>query len=179
MLEIKLQKLEEGVSSLSNAVQIQYFEETPVFISEPFSSDRNNIPDDIWLGFYTKCRQQHISFGYPEGYLVKMKKLSDEETSEVSNIIAYVNNRKYANNMIPAGYYVSACGNGGLDNTKEIYDRIFSYIKEENCRITGDAYEERLIDEVGSSQKDRQLTRVRIPIDQEKAAGMLKASGSS
>lgn len=120
MLGIKLQKLEEGVSSLVDTVQTQYFEEIPIFISEPFSSDRNNIPDDIWLDFYMECKQQHISFGYPEGYLIKMKNLINEQTSDVSNIIAYVNDRKYANNMIPSGYYVSACGKGGLEDTKEM-----------------------------------------------------------
>ena len=67
--------------------------------------------------------------------------------------------------MISEGYYATAFGKGGLENTKEIYDRIFTFIKEKDCRIIGDAYEERLIDEVGSSQKEGQLTRVRIRIE--------------
>lgn len=166
MLEIKLQKLEEGASSKTDIVQIQYFKEAPVFISDPFSADRNYIPDDIWLSFYMQCKQQHISFGYPEGYLIKMENLLNGQISDVSNIMVHINDRKYANDTMPEGYYVSACGKGGLEDTKEIYDRLFTFIKERNYLITGDAYEERLIDEVGSSKKDYQITRVRIRISQ-------------
>ena len=79
--------------------------------------------------------------------------------------MVYVNDIRYANNMISEGYYATALGKGGLENTEEIYDRIFTFIKEKDCRIIGDAYEERLIDEVGSSQKEGQLTRVRIRIE--------------
>ncbi len=168
MLGIKLQKLEEGVSSKINTVLIQHFDETPIFLSDSFSADRHNIPDDIWLGFYMKCKQQQISFGYPEGYLIKTENLSHGQISSISNIIAYVPDQKYANSTIPAGHYVTAYGTGGLDDTKEIYDQLFSFVKENNCRITGDAYEERLIDEVGSSKKDCQMTRVRVRVSEEK-----------
>lgn len=168
MLGIKLRKLEEGVSSKTGIVQIQYFDETPVLLSDSFSADRHHIPDDIWLDFYMKCKQQHISFGYPEGYLIGMENLFQAQTSIVSNIIAYVHDGKYANSTIPAGDYVIAYGAGGLEDTKEIYDRIFTFIKENNYRITGDAYEERLIDEVGSSRKDCQMIRVRVRVSTEK-----------
>lgn len=59
MLGMKLQKLQEGTVSGINTVQIQYFEEIPVFISNSFSADRRCIPDDIWLDFYTSCKQNH------------------------------------------------------------------------------------------------------------------------
>lgn len=165
MLGMKLQKLEEGVSARVDGVQIQYFKKVPIFISDPFLADRKSIPDDIWINFYTKCKQNHVSFGYPEGYLIKGETLSSGHISKVSNIMVYVNDIRYANNMISEGYYATAFGKGGLENTEEIYDRIFTFIKEKDCRIIGDAYEERLIDEVGSSQKEGQLTRVRIRIE--------------
>ena len=69
-----------------------------------------------------------------------------------------------ANRIIPAGSYAIACGRGGLDNTEGIYDRLFAFIKKKNCLITGNAWEECLIDEVGSSEKDDQVTRIRIPV---------------
>lgn len=167
MLGVKLRKLEEGYAAdpeSSVAVRIFHFDETPVFISDNFQTDRGHIPDDIWLDFYMKCKQKHISFGYPEGYLVPQKNLIEQHTAEVTNIIAYVGDAGYANSSIPAGDYVTACGNGGLQDTEEIYTRIFEFIKRNSCQLAGDAYEERLIDEVGSSVKDGQVTRVRIPI---------------
>lgn len=167
MLEVKLRKLEEGYAAESEdvcAVRILHFDKTPVFISDSFQADREHIPDDMWLDFYMKCKQKHISFGYPEGFLVPQKNLMKQHTGEVANIIAYVGHTGYANSFVPAGDYVTACGNGGLQDTEEIYTRIFEFIKRNSCQITGDAYEERLIDEVGSSAKKDQVTRVRIRI---------------
>ena len=44
--------------------------------------------------------------------------------------MVYINDIRYANNMISEGYYATAFGKGGLENTEEIYDRIFTFIKE-------------------------------------------------
>lgn len=165
MLNMKLQKLEEGVHEYSDSVVLQYFEKVPVFISDDFESDRENIADDIWLNFYLKCKQNQTSFGYPEGYLIKEKNLRQSRIGNISNIIAYVNNTSFSNTVIPAGYYVTACGHGGLDSAAEIYDRIFRYIKKNQYKISGNSYEERLIDEVGSSDKSGQVIRIRIRVE--------------
>lgn len=165
MLEIKLKKLEEGVHEYSDSVVLQYFEKVPVFISDDFDSDRGNIADDIWLDFYLKCKQNQTSFGYPEGYLVKEENLRQGRICNISNIIAYVNNTSFSNTVIPAGYYVTACGHGGLDSAEKVYNRIFDHIKKNQYKIAGNAYEERLIDEVGSSDKNGQVIRIRIKVE--------------
>lgn len=162
MLGIKLRKLEEGHDGNTDTVRIMHFEETPVFISDDFRADRKHIPDDIWLDFYMKCKQERVSFGYPEGYLVPEDCLLKKQTRKISNIMAYVNDAKYANGIIPSGDYVTACGRGGLEDTADIYDRLFDFIEKERCQIIGAACEERLIDEVGTSEKDGQVTRIRI-----------------
>lgn len=164
MLNIKLQKLEEGCGEDMGAVQITHFDETPVFISNDFRADRAHIPDDIWLDFYMKCKKKQISFGYPEGYLVPKDSLIKKQTKEVSNIIAYVNDARYANRILPAGQYITAYGQGGLEDTAAVYSRIFNFIEENHSQIIGGACEERLIDEVGSSEKEGQIIRIRIRI---------------
>lgn len=164
MLNIKLQKLEEGSREDMGAVQIRHFDEIPVFISDAFRADRIHIPDDIWLDFYMKCKKEHVSFGYPEGYLVAEDCLARKQTGEISNIIAYVNDRRYANSVIPSGNYATACGRGGLEDTADIYIRLFDFIEEHHCEVSGPACEERLIDEIGSSEKEGQITRVRIRV---------------
>lgn len=44
-----------------------------------------------------------------------------------------------------------------LEDTDSIYERLFSFIRENRLEIIGDACEERLIDEVGSSEKKDRL----------------------
>ena len=69
MLEERLVRLEEGTSMDTRNVQLLSFEETLIFQSTPFEADRQAIPDEIWLDFYLHCKQNHVTFGYPEGYL--------------------------------------------------------------------------------------------------------------
>lgn len=164
MLSTKLAKLEQGISIDTGSVQIRRFEEEPIFISDPFHADRTCIPDDIWLDFYVKCKKRHVSFGYPEGYLVTEDNLTRQQTGQVSNIIAYVKDRRYANNALPAGDYVTVCGKGGLEDAAAIYSRLFDFIKETHCPATGPSYEERLIDEVGSADRSGQIIRIRIRV---------------
>lgn len=164
MLGIKLRKLEEGHAGNADTVRVMHFEETPIFISNDFRADRACIPDDIWLDFYMKCKQSQVSFGYPEGYLVPEDLLQKKQFREVSNIMAYVSDETYANSCIPAGEYVTACGKGGLEDAAEVYERLFDFIAKSHCQICGAACEERLIDEVGSSEKDGQVIRIRISI---------------
>lgn len=165
MQDSRLQKLEDGCRQDTSMIRIQFYEETPVFISDCFQAARDRIPDEIWLNFYKKCKQNQVSFGYPEGYLVTQNCLLKQQTTHISNLISYVNRPSYANGIIPAGYYLSAWGSGGLACTSEIYTRLFHFINENLCQICGNAYEERLIDEVGSADPNSQIVQVRIPIE--------------
>lgn len=59
-------------------VQLLSFEETLIFQSTPFEADRQAIPDEIWLDFYLHCKQNHVTFGYPEGYLTAREQLKNK-----------------------------------------------------------------------------------------------------
>lgn len=157
MLEERLVRLEEGTSMDTRTVQLLSFEETLIFQSTPFEADRQAIPDEIWLDFYLHCKQNHVTFGYPEGYLTAREQLKKQETKTVSRIVAFVKDASLANASIPAGLFAAACGPGSLEDTDSIYERLFSFIRENRLEIIGDACEERLIDEVGSSEKKDRL----------------------
>ena len=70
---------------------------------------------------------------------------------------SFVKDASLANASIPAGLFAAACGPGSLEDTDSIYERLFFFIRENRLEIIGDACEERLIDEVGSSEKKDRL----------------------
>lgn len=130
MLEERLVRLEEGTSMDTRNVQLLSFEETLIFQSTPFEADRQAIPDEIWLDFYLHCKQNHVTFGYPEGYLTAREQLKKQETKTVSRIVAFVKDASLANASIPAGLFAAACGPGSLEDTDSIYERLFfSFVK--------------------------------------------------
>lgn len=60
------------------------------------------------------------------------------------------------------GTYLTNWGQGSFNNTQPVYYRLLQYTKEYELTITGNAYEERLIDEVGTFDKEQQIIQVSI-----------------
>lgn len=164
LLLSKKERLREGIRADTAAVQILYREKTPLFISDAFHAERSQISDDIWLGFYLKCKENNIAFGYPEGFLVSKDDLLSGKTSVASHIICHVGDPAYANSFMPEGNYLTAWGKGGSEDTGPVYQRSLKYSKEHHITLVGNAYEERLIDEIGAFDKEQQIIQVSIPI---------------
>lgn len=164
MLISKKEKLGEGIRANISEVKLIHREETPLFISDPFDMEKSEISDDIWLGFYMKCKENQIAFGYPEGFLVKKEHLLSGMTSAASHIICHVGSPAYANSFMPEGTYLTGWGQGSFHDTQPVYHRLLQYTKEHDITITGDAYEERLIDEVGALDKEQQIMQVSIQV---------------
>lgn len=164
MLISKKEKLKEGVCVDLSEIKFLHRTETPLFISDAFDMEKAEISDDIWLNFYLKCKENQITFGYPEGFLVNKEHLLAGRTSAANHIICHVGNHSYANSFMPEGIYLTGWGQGGFDDTQPIYHRLLQYAKEQHLTIMGNAYEERLIDEVGSFDKEQQIIQVSIPV---------------
>lgn len=164
MLVSKKEKLKEGIRADIAEIKLLHREKSPLFISDAFDMEKTEISDDIWLNFYLKCKENQITFGYPEGFLVKKDALLSGKTSVANHIICHVGNQAYANSFIPEGTYLTGWGQGSFNNTQPVYHRLLQYAKEHCLSITGNAYEERLIDEVGALDKKQQIIQISIPV---------------
>lgn len=164
MLISKKEKLREGIHVDISEVKLLHQKETPLFISNAFDMEKSEISDDIWLGFYLKCKENQLAFGYPEGFLVKKDQLLSGRTSAASHIICHVGNQTYANSLMPEGTYLTGWGPGSFNDTQPVYHRLLQCIKERGLTIIGNAYEERLIDEAGAFDKEQQIIQVSIQV---------------
>ena len=162
MLQVRLEQLENGLAGSGCAIQIVEQEAAPLFLSDPFTSGKEQVPDDVWVGFYMKCREHGIAFGYPEGFMVSQKNLSTGKTNVASHIVCHVGDFKYANACMPAGTYLTARGPGSFGDTEPLYQSLLSYADENHLTLVGDGYEKRLIDEIAS--KDKAVQRIEVMI---------------
>lgn len=164
MLQVKLARLEAGMARTVGSIRVVEQAETPLFISDPFEAEKSCIPDDTWIGFYMKCRKHRVAFGYPEGFMVSRENLQAGRTDIASHIICHVGKAQYANAFMPAGRYLTACAPGSFADIGPVYQALLDYAGEHQLRISGNAYEERLIDEIASREKESQRIEVRIMI---------------
>lgn len=164
MLIAKKEKLKEGIRTDLSEIKLLHREKSPLFISDAFDMEKSEISDDFWLGFYLKCKENQIAFGYPEGFLVKKEHLLSGRTTAANHIICHVGSQTYANGFMPEGTYLTGWGQGSFNDTQPVYHRLLQYTKEHDLAITGNAYEERLIDEVGAFDKEQQIIQVSIQV---------------
>lgn len=164
MLLSKKEKLKEGIRTDISEIKLLHREESPLFISDAFDIEKSEISNDIWLNFYLKCKEHQLAFGYPEGFLVENEHLLSGRTSTANHIICHVGNRIYANSFMPEGTYLTGFGQGGFGDTQPVYHRLLQHAKEHSLTITGNAYEERLIDEVGALDKKQQIIQISIQV---------------
>ncbi len=167
MLQIKLKRLKIGMEMELSKIRIVEQEELPLFISEPFQASKDRVSDEIWIDFYRKCKAHGVIFGYPEGFMVSHENLCAEKTHLASHIICHVGNWKYANASMPAGKYLTVCGQGRFDDTEPLYRVLLDYARKQGYTIIGHGYEERLVDEIASKNKNVQRIEVKIQIDGE------------
>lgn len=164
MLISKKEKLREGIRADISEIKLLHRKKSPLFISDAFDMEKSEISDDIWLGFYLKCKENQLAFGYPEGFLVKKEHLLSGRTSAANRIICHVGSQTCANSFMPEGTYLTGWGQGSFHDTQPVYHKLLQYAKEHGHTITGNAYEERLIDEVGAFDKEQQIIQVSIQV---------------
>lgn len=164
MLLSKLESLSNSRNITPYLPEIVTQEQEPLYISRPFHFEKTKIPDDIWINYYMECKKRGITFGYPEGFLIQKEHFISGSSAYADHIIFYVNKKKFANAYIPKGRYLVACGYGGLEDTERIYQCLFEYIRTHQLQIVGNAYEKRIIDEIATEEKDKQIMQVKIQI---------------
>lgn len=165
--DMLLMKLE----GLSDSKQVVFYEPhivvqspEPLYISQPFDFEKDKIPDETWADYYMECKMRGITIGYPEGYLVKKENLLRGQSSRANHLLSYVMKKKLANGAAPQGHYLMVYGKGDLEDTEKIYETLFAYIRENHLQMIGDAYEKRLVDEIATEEKEKQVVQVKIQI---------------
>ena len=65
---------------------------------------------------------------------------------------------------MPEETYLTCWGQGSFNDTQPIYHRLLQCAKENGLTISGNAYEERLIDKVREFDKEQQIIQVSIQL---------------
>ena len=167
MLRSRLKRAEIAHKEVTGKLTISYEEEAPLFISDPLSFlNKYEIPFEMWDSFDRKCTDAEISNGYSDGYIIDFRNLIADQTDRVRYFTFYVESSEFANAVLPEGTYLTAFCKGNFTNlkTEPVYRKMLKYVEDHDLEIVGNAYEERLLDEVSAKDKDLQLLRIRMQI---------------
>lgn len=150
MLRMRICTIQEGLLAGSD-FRIAEQEEVPLYLSEPFHYDANEMPDELWVRLYMSCERQRISFCYPACYIVAYEDLLAGDYQMVSRLCFRMANTQKSNGVMPAGRYLTGYGNYHYGETYPLYEQMCRYAEEHGLKIGGNAYEEYILDELAAS----------------------------
>lgn len=163
MLEMRMELVQEGLAAGEEFCVVEQAE-TPLYWSEPFHHDTNQIPDEICVRFYNACEQKNISFCYPICYIVTQENLLAEKYTMVSRLCFRMKKWEKANGSMPAGRYLVGYGNYHYGDTLPLYKKLCRYAARQGLAIGGNAYEEYLLDEIMVSNPDAYKVKLSIQL---------------
>ncbi|MGL5415917.1 MAG: MerR family transcriptional regulator [Clostridium sp.] len=142
-----------------NKIFIERKKKEPILLG-PLILDKNT--DDSFISFYDFVSEKGFNLGYPLGVIVKKETLQD--TSSLLPFKYYFKVETNENAYKPEGDYAVIYGRCAYGESDYLYEKLLSFIKENNLTICGDAYEEYPLNELSILDETQYCVRIEILI---------------
>ncbi len=142
-------------------------EDIPLYVGDDVNCSLGDIDDDFIIRFYKKCENLNFPLIFSSGQMKSKENIIAGKSEIVSNMCFTLKDFVGANAVIPKGLYTVGYVHGDYGETECIYRDLLAFIKEKGLRITGNAYEEYLLDELAESDPNRFIMKILIQVEYE------------
>ncbi len=168
MIEIRLNQMQEGKIFL-NAVSPKFYiteisEDIPIRVGNDINRTQEKIDDAVIIDFFDDMEKSGLPLIFTFGFVKKTEDILQNNATMISHMWFRLKNKKYANAFIPKGKYLIGHATGDYGNTNYIYTDLVKYAKENGLTITGNVYEEYLIDELSEKNPDNFVLQIIVKV---------------
>lgn len=167
MVQSRLQNTAQGISIGSEKIWLEDFPEENLFLGPDLPN--NFQSSDSWdylPSFYKACIEHGIQIGFTVGSLLEYDPTKKALSNMPTKYFCRLPQNQYPDYYIkPAGRYILGTQFTDYGHTEILYKKIFQYMNEHGLKISGNAYEEFLIDEIAEKNPDQYMLRIAIQID--------------
>lgn len=167
MTELRIEQISEGsAKAVKKAVEKNEFciktlsERVPFFCGEVLNCLPDGISDDVITEFFNLAEAAGIPLIFAFGHVKEAERIVIGETSVITRLCFRLKNEKYANHFMPAGKYIIGYARGDYGKIDYIYDELLRFAKNNGLKLSGNVYEEYLIDELSEKQPNNFVVRV-------------------
>lgn len=133
----------------------------PIFLSPIVT---NNPINDSIISFYNFAIENEINvIGYPSGAIINIQSFESDKSLLVKHY--YFKMRDEQNSYKPEGKYVVFYGRCAYGESTNFYEKLFTYIKENNLRICGDAFEEYPLNEFTTKNEKHYCVKIEVMVE--------------
>lgn len=154
------------------AMRIPHYPFTKIVVEPPVSIVKSPVitkDDDLWTAFQQfikQCNQEGLPAGIPISMAIAQTDLLPLifQKSYHSYFFYRSNSNYSAPATIPGGKHLLLYCHASYHNPLPAYQLLHSFLKENSYHLNGDIYQDFLIDEVNSSNRQNYILRLTIPI---------------
>lgn len=140
-------------------------EEIPLYVGEEVNASLSDIEDGFIIDFYSRCEELNFPLIFSGGQMKTGENILAGRTGIISNMCFPLKDPAGANSAIPKGRYAVGYVYGDYGKTDGIYKELLDFIKKENLKVAGNAYEIYLLDELAESDPDRFIMKIMIRVE--------------
>ncbi|WP_297635825.1 MerR family transcriptional regulator [uncultured Clostridium sp.] len=142
-----------------NEIFIERKKKEPILLG-PVILDKTS--DDSFISFYDFVSEKGFNLGYPLGVIVSKENLQDN--TPLLPLKYYFKVESNENSYKPEGDYAVIYGRCAYGESDYLYEKLFSFIKENNLIICGNAYEEYPLNELSILDENKYCVRIEIMV---------------
>lgn len=164
IMQLYIDMAENALKYEENSINIEYKNKEAIFLGPIISTDYNDeSPSDSVISFCDFAAENGINLGYPLGTIICKENIESEEP--LSALQHYFKTESEHNSYKPEGKYVVLYGRCAYGESDSLYRKLLAFIKENNLRIYGHAYEEYPLNELSIKNEEEYCVKIEIMVE--------------
>ncbi|MEW9095287.1 MAG: hypothetical protein AB2417_09420 [Clostridiaceae bacterium] len=160
-MQLYVDMAEDAIKYEENSINIEYKKKEPIFLSPILS---NNPTNDSIISFYNFAAENGIDVvDYPIGAIINTESIESEEPLLVMHY--YFKAGDDPNSYKPEGKYAVFYGRCAYGEADDFYEKLFTFIKENNLRICSNAYEEYPLNELTTKDEKQYCVKIEVMVE--------------
>lgn len=166
MIRARIEQTQKGIKVDGTSIRIERQSIENCFLGTKLPDDYDLADGWTYLPeFYTECKKHNIQVGFTVGTMVTQENLEKNLWDHPSHYFYRLPNGQYPIYVTkPEGNYVVGTNYTDYGQVASLYEKLLRYIKSNNLQISGNAYEEYLIDEISENNPEHYLLQIAIQI---------------
>lgn len=139
-------------------------EDIPMYLGKAVNCSWENISDDDIIDFFSNCEKLELPLIFSGMQMKKYEDIIAGRTEIISNMCLPLKDSSNANFIMPKGKYAVGYVCGDCEKNDIVYKKLLSFIGENDMKITGNAYEEYLLDELAESDSGKFVMKIMLQV---------------
>lgn len=160
IMQLYVDMAEDALEYEENSINVEYKKKEPIFLGPIISP---YALDDSVISFCDFAAEEGIDLAHPIGTIISKENLESKEP--LLALQHYFKVEKYQNSYKPEGKYAIFYGRCAYGESDDLYQKLFTFIEENNLRICGHAYEEYPLNELSTKDEKQYCVKIEIMVE--------------